>query len=82
MGGDVIIDCGCWERNTRNDYKNRAKVLGVDFQIHYMDVPHFELYRRLEIRNHTSPEDVFIISKADMDKYITLFQPPTKDEFI
>jgi len=30
MGGDVILDYGCWARVERDDYRNRAKELGAD----------------------------------------------------
>ncbi len=80
MGGDVVLDFGCWARVERDDYRNRAKELGATFKLHYMDVPYAELYRRLAIRNRTPTEGVFVIPKAEMDKYIPLFQPPTEDE--
>jgi hypothetical protein len=82
MGGDVILDYGCWARVERDDYRNRAKELGADFKLHYRDVLYSELYRRLEERNRNRPEDVFEISKAEMDRYITIFEPPTGDEFV
>jgi len=82
MGGDVVLDYGCWARVERDDYRNRAQELGADFRLHYMDVPYPELYRRLEERNLDRPEGVFEISTAEMDKYVTIFQPPTEDELI
>lgn len=82
IGGDVILDYGCWDRGERDDYRNRAKELGADFKIHYMDVPHDELYRRLEMRNSNPADGTFVIPKAYMDKYIPMFQPPTDDELI
>jgi len=42
IGGDVVLDYGCWARVERDDYRNRAKELGVDFKLHYMDVPYSE----------------------------------------
>ncbi len=80
MGGDVILDYGCWARAERDDYSNRARESGADFRLHYMDVPHSELYRRLKGRNRNPSESVFVIPKAEMDRYITMFQPPTADE--
>jgi predicted kinase len=80
MGGDVILDFGCWARVERDEYRRRAKELGADFKLHYMDVPHAELYRRLEMRNRTPTEGVFVIPETEMDKYVTVFQPPTEDE--
>jgi predicted kinase len=82
LGGDVILDYGCWARVERDDYRNRAKELGAEFKLHYMDVPYAELYRRLEERNRNRPEGVFEISKAEMDRYVIIFQPPAKDELV
>jgi len=47
-----------------------------------MDIAYSELYRRLEIRNRNRTEGVFVIPKTEMDKYITIFQPPTEDELV
>ena len=80
LGGDVILDYGCWARAERDDYRSRAKELGVNFKLHYMDVSHSELYRRLEIRNNNPAEGSFVIPVTEMDKYILIFQPPTEDE--
>ena len=66
----------------RDDYRNRAKELGADFKLHYMDFPYSELYRRLEERNRNLPEGAFEIPEAEMDRYITIFQPPTGDELV
>jgi predicted kinase len=82
MGCDVILDFGCWARVERDDFRNRAKNLGVNFKLHYMNVPYAELYRRLEERNKNLPEGAFKIPKAEMDRYITIFQPPAADELI
>ena len=59
-----------------------AKELGADFKLHYMNVPYSELYRRLEERNRNLPEGAFAIPKAEMDRYVTIFQPPTGDELV
>ena len=82
MNGDVVLDYGCWARVERDDYRNRAKELGADFKPHYMDVSYSELYRRLEERNRNLPAGAFEILKAEMDRYITIFQPPTGDELV
>ncbi len=80
LGGDVVLDYGCWARAERDDYRNRAKGLGAHFILHYMDVPHAELYRRLEERNSNLPDGSFRIPKTEMDRYLPLFQPPEADE--
>ena len=82
IGADVILDFGFWARVERDDFRDRAKKLGANFQLHYMDVPYPELYRRMEIRNKAPGESTFVIPRDSMDKYITLFQPPTADELM
>ncbi|HET8628499.1 MAG TPA: ATP-binding protein [Thermomicrobiales bacterium] len=80
LGGDVILDYGCWARVERDEYRKRAKALGAQFKLHYMDVPYAELYRRLARRNRAPTAGVFVIPRTAMDRYITMFQPPTADE--
>jgi len=82
LGTSVILDFGCWARIERDDFRNRAKSLGVNFKLQYMDVSYTELYQRLEKRNQNLPEGAFNIPKEEMDKFITIFQPPTTDELI
>ncbi|MDL2205716.1 ATP-binding protein [Eubacteriales bacterium OttesenSCG-928-N13] len=82
LGTSVILDFGCWAREERDDFLDRAKRLGADFKLHYMDVPYPELYRRLEARNRDLPEGVFQIPKEMMDEYVAIFQPPEPDELI
>ena len=82
LGGDVVLDYGCWARVERDDYRNRAKELSAAFKLHYMDVPYDELYRRLEERNRNPTESTFIIPKDMMDTFIPMFEPPDDDELI
>lgn len=82
IGGDVVLDYGCWARVERDDYRKRAGECGVNFKLHYMDVPYPELYRRLENRNQNLPEGVFQIPTVEMDRYLTMFEPPAEDELV
>ena len=82
LGTSVILDFGFWAKEERMYFKNKAKELGADFMIHFMDIPEDELYKRLEERNHELPEGVFTVPKEEMEKYIKLFQPPDKEELI
>ena len=82
LGTSVILDFGCWARVERDDFRSRANDLGVGFKLHYMDVPYSELYSRLEERNQNLPEGAFKIPKEEMDRFITVFQPPDADELV
>ena len=81
LGVDVIMDFGFWGKEERMQIKNRAKALGVNFMIHYLDVSKEELYKRLDKRNKELPEGSFKIPKENMDEYIKMFQPVEPDEF-
>jgi len=54
--------------------------LGVDIELHYFDVPLDELVRRLEKRNSEGDPNAFRISRAEMEEYFKLFEPPDEAE--
>lgn len=81
MGGDVILDFGCWARVERDELRARAAALGADFRIHYMDCSKEELWERLQERNRLAGElPVFSVSRESLEKWYSIFQPPEKDE--
>lgn len=80
LGLDVILDFGFWGKAERIYFRNKAKELGVNFKIHFMDVPMDELYKRLADRNKNLPEGSFLIPKENMDRYIKQFEPVEPDE--
>ena len=84
LGVDVILDFGFLLKDERDLYRQKAKELGADFKINYMDVPVKELYKRLDRINRKYPAKItdgsFPLSKEDLDKCISTFQPPTPEE--
>src|SRR4026207_1620975 len=80
LGTDVILDCGVWVREEREDYRLRAKQLGASSEVHFQDVPEDELLKRLEKRNSRPSQESFLISKEAMKPWIAFFQKPTLDE--
>lgn len=80
LGTDVILDFGCWAREEREDFRARARALGADFKLHFMDVPLDELKRRLDERNKTAGSAVFFISDENLRAWAAVFQPPDADE--
>jgi predicted kinase len=79
LGVDVIHDFGCWAREERDAYKAKARALGADCVVHYMDTPQDELFRRLAARNG-SDETAFHIPVETMREYCGHFQHPAADE--
>lgn len=79
LGTNVILDFGFWTCAEREDFRARAKLLGASCEIHFLDVPHDELLRRLSQRNK-QPELAFQIPEAMMKPWIELFQKPASHE--
>jgi len=80
LGTDVILDFGFWAREEREDYRSRAKELGASSEVHFLDVPHDELFRRLARRNAQPSEFSFQIPEEMMKPWVASFQKPTPDE--
>ena len=82
LGVNVILDFGFWAREEREEYRLRAKQLGASSEIHFLDVPKDELFRRLEERNSQPSQETFYISAEMMKPWIEFFQKPTLDELL
>lgn len=80
LGVSVILDFGFWAREEREEFRVRARRLGVGFRIHYMDVPKEELFRRLERRNADPGKGSFAIPPECLEEWSQLFEPPDAEE--
>jgi predicted kinase len=79
-GKDVILEAGFWSKDERQRLRQRAAALGANSKIHFLDVSRDELIRRLTVRNAALPDHSFAVNIADLEGWITLFEPPTHDE--
>ncbi len=57
LGLSVVLDFGLWARIERDEMRTAARGLGVGVELHYLDVPTDELWRRIEARNSEPPWD-------------------------
>jgi predicted kinase len=80
LGTNIILDFGFWARAEREDYRSRAQQLGASSEVHFLDVPEDELFRRLRARNSQPSGESFHISEESMKPWIEFFQKPTPDE--
>ena len=76
----VVLDFGLWARVERDEMRAAARGLGVGVELHYLDVPTDELWRRIEARNSEPPWESSPIRRADLDGWIRMFQAPDGDE--
>jgi predicted kinase len=80
LGVDVILDFGFWVRSQREDFRSRAKRLGVDFRIHFTPASEEVLLKRLAERNTLLPGGAFQIPEDSLRKWFLTFEPPSKEE--
>jgi predicted kinase len=80
LGVSVVVDFGLWARAERDAMRSVARDLGVGVELHYLDVPHDELWRRIEARNFEEPWNRYPIGRADLDEWLGNFQPPDAAE--
>ena len=67
------------EGRTRRD-GIRGSRLGVGVELHYLEVPTGELWRRIEARNLEPPWKSYPIARADFDEWLRVFQAPDAAE--
>ncbi|MBS4199024.1 AAA family ATPase [Bacillus sp. FJAT-49732] len=82
LGVDVILDFGCWMRSQRDDMRMRAKQLGVDFKMHFLDASEEILFARLSERNAQSPEGAFRITESKLKEYMLFFEPQFPELYV
>jgi predicted kinase len=80
LGLSVVLDFGLWARSERDEMRSEARRLGVGVELHYLDAPADELWRRIDERNALSPWDSYPIRRADLDGWIQLFDAPDAAE--
>jgi predicted kinase len=80
LGLSVVLDFGLWARVERDEFRTVARSLGVGVELHYLDAPTDELWRRIDARNSEPPWDSYPISRAHLDEWRASFQAPDEIE--
>ena len=81
LGVNVVLEWGFWSRRERDEIRSRARALGAETRLYFLDVLREELSRRLAPRNAVLPPDTFFVDDAHLDAWISQFEPPAADEF-
>lgn len=76
----VVLDFGLWARAERDELRAAARALGVGVELHHLDVPVDELWRRIEARNATPPWRHEPITRAHLEEWAAMFEPPAPGE--
>jgi predicted kinase len=80
LGLSVILDFGLWARTERDELRTVARAVGIGVELHDVDVPTDELWRRLEARNSAPPWEHEPIRRVDLDEWLGTFQAPDAAE--
>lgn len=80
LGQNVIMENGFWAREERDEIRLAARALGVTVELHYLEAPVDELWRRLEGRNERATPGAVPIERSDLDKWAAQFEAPDAEE--
>jgi predicted kinase len=77
---DVILDDGFFWRANRIEMIDRAKRLGAEATVHFVDTPFDLIVPRLIARNASLPRYNFMIEPELLENFVSIFESPTADE--
>lgn len=80
LGCNVVLDWGFWSRTEREEYRARAAAMGARARLVFLDAPLDELWSRIAVRAQ-SARGTLAITRAELDRWAALFEPPGADEF-
>jgi len=79
-GVSVILENGFWSKEERMAYRNEAKEIGVHVELHYLNVPNDELWRRIQKRNSERSTTSFTVTRQELERWLACFNPPDSSE--
>jgi len=79
-GGDVVLDSGFWTRKSRDEARQRAKDLGVAWQLYSLQCPVEEARRRVLARTEELPPGTLEITGPTFDCLLRQVEPLGEDE--
>jgi predicted kinase len=79
-GRDVVLDFGFWSRKERALFVKRARLIGAEPILYFLDVPIEQLRRRVNFRNKKLDTKTFNITEKWFNKWLPLFESPEPTE--
>jgi predicted kinase len=80
IGTNVVLDFGVWAKVERSALRALAASVGATSELVYLPVGEEEQWRRVQARLLSDAATTFEISKADLDEWRQIFQPPDAAE--
>lgn len=76
LGQSVIMENGFWAREERDELRLTGRALGAVVELHYLEAPIEELWRRLELRNEEAEPGAVPIERGDLERWAARFEAP------
>jgi predicted kinase len=76
LGQSVIMENGFWAREERDELRLAARALGVAVELHHLEAPVDELWRRLDARNKLAVPGTVPIEREDLERWALQFEAP------
>jgi len=80
LGQSVVMEHGFWAREERDELRIAGRKLGAAVELHFLDAPVDELWRRLDLRNERPAPGAVPISREDLEKWAAQFEAPDSAE--
>jgi len=80
LGGTAIIEWGTWGRPERDALRARAREMGAAVELHVLDAPLDELWKRVRDRDAAVHPGRRALTLADLEVYARAFERPDEDE--
>src|SRR3954471_14008437 len=80
IGVNVVLDFGVWAKDERSALRALARSVGATSELVYLEVDEEEQWRRVQAHARTDAATRFEMSKADLDRWRPIFQPPDATE--
>ena len=76
LGQSVVMENGFWAREERDGLRLGARSLGAAVELHYLEAPVDELWRRMAIRNEEARPGTAPIARDDLERWAQQFEAP------
>src|ERR1700680_396841 len=76
IGVNVVLDFGVWGKDERSALRAWAASVGATSELVYLQVDEAEQWRRIRARSLTDAATTFEMTKADLEPWRQIFQPP------
>jgi predicted kinase len=80
LGQSVIMENGFWAREERDALRLAARALAVPVELHYLEAPVEELWKRLKLRNENAQPGEVPIELEDLQRWALRFEAPDEGE--